>query len=121
LADINLPAQLPGALLSAQALENGLKALLWVAESTASDLRRYGHDLVALWKEAMRQGFLAEDPPDWCILLNSLHAAPYKGRYPSGLNGFATPNAKATVAQVARILELAKNAVQGAPWRPPSV
>lgn len=122
LADINLPAQLPGALLSAQALENGLKALLWVAGSTVSDLRKpsRGHDLIALWKEATHKGFLAGDPPDWCILLNSLHASPYKGRYPSGLNGFATPNAKATVAQVASILELATNSVQGAPWRPPS-
>lgn len=122
LADLNLPAVLPGALLSAQALENGLKALLWTTGSTTSDLRKssLGHDLVALWKEAVHKGLLAVSPPDWCILLNSLHAFPYKGRYPSGLNGLQTPNAKATVAQLATILELATSVVQIAPWRPPS-
>ena len=122
LADINLSAPLPGALLSAQALENCLKALLWTTGSTTANLRirPFGHDLVALWTEATRNGLLAASPPDWCILLNSLHAPPYKGRYPSGLNGFQTPNAKATVAQLATILELATNAVKRAPWRPPS-
>ena len=122
LADLNLPAALPGALLSAQALENGLKALLWTTGSTTSDLRKqpFGHDLVTLWKEAELKGLLAESPPDWCILLNSLHAFPYKGRYPSCLNGFQTPNAKATVAQLVTILNLATSAVQKAPWRPPS-
>lgn len=122
LADINLPALLPGALLSAQALETGLKALLWTAGRTTSELRNppLGHDLVALWTEAAHKGLLAVSPPDWCILLNSLHAFPYKGRYPSGLNGFQTPNAKATVGKLAIILELATKAVQSAPWRPPS-
>jgi HEPN domain-containing protein len=116
LAGSSISTPLPGALLSAQALESGLKAFLWSTGSAAP----HGHDLEALWLEAVKKGLgVAANPTNWCVLLNTLHAQPYKGRYPSGLNGIVTPNAKETVEALTNLVSLAGKAVQAAPWRDP--
>lgn len=122
LADSEVTTTLPGALLVAQALEGALKAVLWTAGRVALELSRrpFGHDLEALWKASADSGLAIPPlPPDWCVLLNTLHAPPFHGRYPSGLNGFVTPSAKQTVLNVDRVLSLAEDAVKAATWRSP--
>lgn len=120
LAESKVETALPGALLAAQALEGGLKALLWTTGRPASELRGkpFGHDLNALW-QAAANGAMSNSPPDWCACLNALHAAPFHGRYPSGLNGFVAPNAKQVVIDIDQVLSLAEGAVKAAPWRTP--
>jgi len=56
LAESNVETALPGALLAAQALEGGLKALLWTTGRAASELTRrpFGHDVNALWQAAAK-------------------------------------------------------------------
>ncbi|ALS68363.1 hypothetical protein [Pandoraea apista] len=108
---------LPGALLAAQALEGALKALLWSAKIPASKLSKkpFGHDLSALWGAAAKLALVAPtSPPDWCVLLNTLHDWPYRGRYPQGLNGFVTPNPAQLIGAVEQVLLLAENAVKAA-------
>lgn len=122
LAESNVGPPLPGALLAAQALECALKALLWTKGRDVSQLRKppLGHDLEALWKAtAVATCTVATLPPQWCACLNALHDRPFHGRYPSGLNGFQTPNAKQTVRDIDQVLSLAEEAVRTAPWRPP--
>ncbi|CAG4923258.1 HEPN domain-containing protein [Paraburkholderia gardini] len=122
LAESNVPTALPGALLAAQALEGALKALLWTVGRNASELRKkpFGHDLEALWSETAKSGFpVSTLPPQWCVCLNTLHAPPFNGRYPSGLNGFVTPNARESVRDIEKMLSLADSAVKTAPWRKP--
>lgn len=122
LADSEIVTTLPGALLVAQALEGALKAVLWAAGRVASELSRrpFGHDLEALWKASAESGLaVSVMPPDWCALLNTLHAPPFHGRYPSGMNGHVTPNAKQTVLDVDHVLSLAEDVVKAATWRSP--
>jgi hypothetical protein len=122
LAESKVTTPLPGALLAAQALEGALKALLWTTGRVVSELskRPFGHDLEALWIATAKFGFtVATLPPDWCACLNTLHAPPFHGRYPSGLNGFVTPNAKQSLLDIDQVLSLAEGAVKAAPWRKP--
>lgn len=122
LAESNVTTPLPGALLAAQALECALKALLWTTGRVVSQLSKgsLGHDLEALWSATAKAGFaVAALPPEWCTCLNALHAKPFHGRYPSGLNGFVTPNAKQSVRDIDQVLSLAEQAVKAAPWRQP--
>ncbi|MFX1767711.1 MULTISPECIES: hypothetical protein [Paraburkholderia] len=120
LAESKVETALPGALLAAQALEGGLKALLWTTGRRASDLRGrpFGHDLDALW-QAAATGAMSNSPPAWCSCLNALHAAPFHGRYPSGLNGFLAPNANQVVIDIDHVLSLTEQAVKVVPWRQP--
>ncbi|NMM01608.1 hypothetical protein HHL24_27175 [Paraburkholderia sp. RP-4-7] len=121
LAERRVETALPGALLAAQALEGGLKALLWTTGWAASELSKkpFGHDLNALWEAAANVGVMSNSPPDWCECLNALHAPPFRGRYPSGLNGFVAPHAKQVVIDIDQVLSLAEGAVKAAPWRKP--
>ncbi|MGF6440134.1 HEPN domain-containing protein [Paraburkholderia youngii] len=102
-------------LLAAQALEGALKALLWTAGKTTQELRqaRFGHNLEVLWREAARSGVdLPASPPDWCLELDRLHAAPFVLRYPSGHNGLVTPNARQTLLDVGHVLSRAEDSVK---------
>jgi len=122
LVESELATPLPGALLVAQALEGALKALLWTTGRVASELSKkpLGHDLEALWSATAQSGFaVSKLPPAWCVGLNALHAPPFHGRYPSGLNGFVTPNAEQAVFEIDKVLALAEGAVKGVPWRKP--
>jgi len=121
LAESKIATPLPGSLLVAQALEGALKALLWTTGRVASELKSpLGHDLEALWSAAAQSGFaISQLPPAWCVCLNSLHASPFPGRYPSGLNGFVTPNAEQAVSDIDKVLAIAEDAVKNAPWREP--
>jgi len=121
LAESKIATPLPGSLLVAQALEGALKALLWTTGRVASELKSpLGHDLEALWSAAAQSGFaISKLPPAWCVCLNSLHAPPFHGRYPRGLNGFATPNAEQAVSDIDKVLAIAEDAVKNAPWREP--
>lgn len=122
LAESKVSTPLPGALLAAQALESALKALLWTTGRVLSELKKrpLEHDLEALWTATAKSGFpVATLPPDWCVCLNTLHARPFHGRYPSGLDGLMTPNAKQSLLEIGHVLSLADYAVKAAPWRKP--
>lgn len=117
-----LATQLPGALLAAQALEGALKALLWSEKTPASKLSKkpFGHNLSGLWRAAAKLALVAPaSPPDWCVLLDTLHDWPFRGRYPQGLNGFVTPNPTQLIGAIEQVLMLAENAVKAATWRAP--
>lgn len=80
------------AFLSAQSLECALKSFLSHSGMSDERLKRMNHNLEKLWRKSVSRGLnLQSDPPQWCVILNSGHNAPYLFRYPIGLNGFVFP------------------------------
>ncbi len=90
------------ALIAGFILECSLKAFIAHMKAVSARTPLQGHDLEALWVDALGLGLLIESPPpQWCATLNSLHyvnkaiAHTKKGRYPiryqSGNHGLAFP------------------------------
>lgn len=93
------------ALLGGFLVECALKAFLSRKGLTAKELRNppRGHDLEALWVEAVKYGLsLDPSPPQWCFVLNCLHfennenkqngvKVLYQLRYQSEVHGLSFP------------------------------
>lgn len=95
--------------LAAQGLECVLKAYLSKVGIPVTDLKkkRYGHDLQALWVEAVAKGLaVSPQPPDWCVILNQTHNEPYHLRYPIHINSFSLPAFSVMVPELSRLIGL---------------
>jgi len=93
----------PWVYLAAQTLECSLKAYLTRLGLTVPT-RRQGHDLINLWRTAVKASSTAAKklsleptPPGWCAMLNVFHDYPYLDRYP-GEHGLAVKTQRAQLA-----------------------
>jgi hypothetical protein len=87
-------SEVPGALLAGHVLECLLKAVL--AHNGVADAELKGaalrHDIGQLWQRAAQYlPNVATNAPDWAQVLGELHKAPYRLRYPVGVNGLVLP------------------------------
>jgi len=107
-------ALLACAVVAAQTLECTLKAYLSFVGVTEKDLKfAFGHNLEALWLEAVKRGLnLQSNPPHWCVTLNSGHDKPYYFRYPIGLNGFVFPAIAPMAAELEAVLHSVESSVK---------
>lgn len=100
------------AFLSAQSLECALKSFLSHSGMSDHELIKIGHDLEELWNNSVSRGLnLRSDPPEWCIILNSGHDAPYRFRYPMRLNGFMFPALTTVVSELRSLVSTVENTV----------
>lgn len=96
----------PIGLLASHGLELALKAYLFERGMSPEDARReFGHDLLALWVEAIARGLPIEaEPPYWLRVLNFSYDSPYLFRYrPEGI-GVAIPDVSMLGEELQRVL-----------------
>lgn len=101
-----LPA-LPLAMVSAHALECGLKAYLSRdGDDTLLKKKEVRHNLNELWSLAFSQGLNIESPPPrWVDCLSQLHNKPYYLRYSTGIDGMTTPAPEPMTTELAAIIK----------------
>jgi hypothetical protein len=97
----------PWVYLAAQTLECTLKAYI-TKLGLAAPAKRQGHDLINLWRTAVKASAPATKkitidptPPEWCAMLNAFHDYPYLDRYP-GEHGLAVKTERAQLARALR-------------------
>src|SRR5690606_22806242 len=95
----------PIGLLSAHALEIGLKAVLLKSGSTEKDLKDIGHDLVHAWQKTAPKIGLSAEAPYWVDVLNFSHSAPYYYRYSSAEFGVAIPACEDLKGELGAVLD----------------
>ena len=101
--------------LSGQVVESALKSYLSHAGVAEAKLRSrdYGHDLRALWAEAVTRGFaFAPAEPVWLERLADLHTGPFLLRYPMGLNGLVLPHGVELARDMPRLVGYVRSVVQ---------
>jgi hypothetical protein len=93
----------PWVYMAAQTLECTLKAYI-TKLGVAALTRRQGHDLINLWRTAVKASTtapkkitIAATPPEWCVMLNVFHDYPYLDRYP-GEHGLAVKTERTQLA-----------------------
>ena len=93
--------------LAAQATECALKAHLLQAGFEKFKNKALRHNLETLWVEAVSCGLSVNpQPPQWCVILNSLHNKPYYFRYPpAGLNGKSLPDLTSMVFGLKELID----------------
>lgn len=99
----------PLTFLAGQIVESALKAYLAKHGLPEEDLKRLGHDLMALWARAVMLGLsVFGGHPVWFVRLSELHSDPHLIRYPMKLNGLVLPQC----VEMARDLPLLVEAVK---------
>jgi hypothetical protein len=108
LAQQNPPPWMACAVLAGFAVECALKAYLAGGFVSAGALakRPYGHNLTALWKEAVKSGLkVAKRPPSWCVALHQLTTGPkFLARYHTGVHGLSFPPMGRMLRGIRRLL-----------------
>jgi hypothetical protein len=102
------------AFLAAQSLECALKSYLSHAGVGESRIKNHlRHNLESLWIEAVKYHLnIQSQPPQWCVILNSVHDKPYYLRYPMGINGIELPELIPMAYDLKDILAVVEHAIR---------
>jgi hypothetical protein len=103
------------ALVCAHILECLLKAYISRdgSKKAAHKARSMGHDLNALWAEAVRQSLPVQaSPPAWADRLSGLHKSPYYLRYSKGVHGVVLPAPEPMATELTTLLEVVRNQIR---------
>lgn len=117
------------ALVGGFLVECVLKAFLSHKGVTEKDLRNFprGHDLEALWAEAVKCGLSIDPtPPSWCVVLNCLHFGNkvvnenkekedrvfFQLRYQSKVHGLSFPVTKDMLSGVRSVFDAVQQALK---------
>jgi len=94
------------AVVCAHAVELALKSYLLFKGVPENKLKNDpGHNLATAWSQAAQLGLpVGATHPDWLEKLDSVHAAPYLGRYPCVNTGIVLPSAPKLVGEIKSLI-----------------